>query len=433
MMQQIHKPVLEMEVIVPEWLRDATANDNFAQFGETIDEHGCEMLTHYEVLEISESASAEVIRAAHRSLSAKYHPDKDKSPEGRDRFLQVQKAFEVLSDEMRRREYDRSLRSHGPQQPNTEAIVMRIDGTSSFLTLSEHLKRSGSELANCDLSGVDLRGISLRAANLSGAKLDGAVLAGCDFSNANLTKCSALSCDFDGVQFGGANLTGANFRGSSMIKATFYQVGAIMGTTEKSQSFRFSYYDDKSRVVDKSVETKATTLHTVNFSHCDLRGAVFVAPPTAEETASTPSATLGVERNVPFFLRQTFTSCTFRECNFSKSNLHQVDLHGMNLSGVDFSGANLYGANLVGCDIQGLDLSECNLVNANLHQVAYNTLTKLPMAYPLPVDAIDKDAERARLQEQENQHRVNQEILVMSFVILLFGFALIVGLLAHAS
>lgn len=69
--------------------------------------------TFYELLGISaEGTSFEDVRAAYRRMARKYHPDV--SPPGAAgehtrRFIQVQEAYETLSDPSRRSSYDRAL------------------------------------------------------------------------------------------------------------------------------------------------------------------------------------------------------------------------------------------------------------------------------------------------------------------------------------
>lgn len=61
---------------------------------------------YYEVLEVSKSATAAEIKAAHRKLARKYHPDVNKSPDAQKRFAEIQAAYDVLSDPKKRKLYD---------------------------------------------------------------------------------------------------------------------------------------------------------------------------------------------------------------------------------------------------------------------------------------------------------------------------------------
>lgn len=65
-------------------------------------------VTHYDTLEVTESASDEVIKGAYRFLSQKWHPDKNpQQREGSERAMRaINDAYAVLSDPARRREYD---------------------------------------------------------------------------------------------------------------------------------------------------------------------------------------------------------------------------------------------------------------------------------------------------------------------------------------
>ena len=63
--------------------------------------------THYDNLQVSRSASPEVIKAAYRSLSAKYHPDRNPGNEQCARIMAIlNEAYAVLSDPVRRRQHD---------------------------------------------------------------------------------------------------------------------------------------------------------------------------------------------------------------------------------------------------------------------------------------------------------------------------------------
>lgn len=60
---------------------------------------------HYEVLQLSPNASAEMIERVYRLLAKRYHPDNGDTGD-LDRFTEVQTAFELLSDPVRRAAYD---------------------------------------------------------------------------------------------------------------------------------------------------------------------------------------------------------------------------------------------------------------------------------------------------------------------------------------
>ena len=60
----------------------------------------------YETLEVSESATQAEIKKAYRKLARKYHPDICKKPECEEKFKEINAAYEVLSDEEKRKQYD---------------------------------------------------------------------------------------------------------------------------------------------------------------------------------------------------------------------------------------------------------------------------------------------------------------------------------------
>lgn len=61
---------------------------------------------YYKVLGVERSASASAIKKAYHALAAKYHPDANPDKRAKQRFQQIQKAYEVLSDAEKRKAYD---------------------------------------------------------------------------------------------------------------------------------------------------------------------------------------------------------------------------------------------------------------------------------------------------------------------------------------
>ncbi len=64
------------------------------------------MKSYYEILGVSDNADAVAIKKAYRSLVKKYHPDIYKGDDRDTKFQEIQKAYNVLSDEDKRTEYD---------------------------------------------------------------------------------------------------------------------------------------------------------------------------------------------------------------------------------------------------------------------------------------------------------------------------------------
>jgi molecular chaperone DnaJ len=65
------------------------------------------MSDYYDTLEISKSATADEIKKAYRKQALKYHPDKNPGDAtAANKFKEVSEAYEVLSDENKRRMYD---------------------------------------------------------------------------------------------------------------------------------------------------------------------------------------------------------------------------------------------------------------------------------------------------------------------------------------
>jgi DnaJ-class molecular chaperone len=65
--------------------------------------------TYYQILEVDKKASQEQIKSAYRRLVMLYHPDKNKSPEAEEMFKGLAEAYSVLSDPIKRKEYDRDI------------------------------------------------------------------------------------------------------------------------------------------------------------------------------------------------------------------------------------------------------------------------------------------------------------------------------------
>ena len=63
---------------------------------------------YYRILGVDSQASEQEIRIAFRKKAFEYHPDRNRAADAGDRFKEVNEAYQVLSNSVRRSQYDRS-------------------------------------------------------------------------------------------------------------------------------------------------------------------------------------------------------------------------------------------------------------------------------------------------------------------------------------
>jgi len=111
-------------------------------FGNSVKQNGGKQ-TLYQVLCIVETATPQEVKSAHRRLARSFHPDVNKEDGARERFEQIQAAYETLSDVTLRKKYDcglyferqrnlgdagRALRSQYGYAPPIRCGLLKVEG-----------------------------------------------------------------------------------------------------------------------------------------------------------------------------------------------------------------------------------------------------------------------------------------------------------------
>jgi hypothetical protein len=98
--------------------------------------------THYSVLGIAQQATPEEVKKTYRQLALLYHPDRaPDNPLAYARFLEIQDAYSVLSNERLRRQYDEelffsSLSGRRPgHQPTSQWLLEQSSNLRRHMTL----------------------------------------------------------------------------------------------------------------------------------------------------------------------------------------------------------------------------------------------------------------------------------------------------------
>ncbi len=89
----------------------------------------------YGILQVHPKAEKEVIDAAYRRLAAKYHPDVSHVSDASERMKQINTAYEVLSDPIKRAAYNAAQGLVPPTDTPPHAAARSQDLTNAWRTL----------------------------------------------------------------------------------------------------------------------------------------------------------------------------------------------------------------------------------------------------------------------------------------------------------
>ena len=92
------------------------------------------MPNFYEILEVDKDASDADIKKAYRSMSLKWHPDRNQSPDAHSKIQAINEAYETLSDSSKRSQYNDELNG-----VRNNVFEMHMDGMDGDMPDIGHL------------------------------------------------------------------------------------------------------------------------------------------------------------------------------------------------------------------------------------------------------------------------------------------------------
>lgn len=101
---------------------------------------------YYEILGVNKDATKHEIHKAFRQLAKKYHPDKNKDKGAQDEFIKIFKAYETLSDEKKRKEYDDRSKQQQHHGSFSSSGWQTTDGSMSDFDVNEFFKQYEEQL-----------------------------------------------------------------------------------------------------------------------------------------------------------------------------------------------------------------------------------------------------------------------------------------------
>lgn len=279
-------------------------------------------IDHYAVLEVVPGAPTTVIKAAYRRLAKEFHPDINASDEAQRRMLEINRAWEVLSDPAQRAAFDRSrpkpVRSVRRQAPGPRRATERR-APASPPTRSVADEDSPREAA--------ARGA---ATYLGDVSVDWYAFLGVrsDAPRQEILKALARMA---------AGMSGADITAAEVIRRREQQKAAW--ATLGDPHIRASYDALRRSVNGRGAppESEAATVDHIERPAGKRIGPVVVNGHRVDSGA-----------------------------DLRRADLRGADLHGLDLVGIDLSGAMLQGANLEAASLRKAKLREADLSGANL-------------------------------------------------------------------
>ena len=103
---------------------------------------------YYEILQINQNASPEIIEKAYKTLAKKYHPDlqeESNKKEAEEILKEINEAYEILSDPNKKALYDQNLKNETISQEEYNEIYEENQNLKNTINNMQHSKYTNSK------------------------------------------------------------------------------------------------------------------------------------------------------------------------------------------------------------------------------------------------------------------------------------------------
>lgn len=127
------------------------------------------MIDYYIILEVEEDATLSIIKKSFRVLAKKYHPDLNpEDEEAAQKFVQINEAYNVLSDEKARAKYDAARRQKAGRKTESRQNADAEEAPQYKYSESESVK---IDFENWDAQFEDFFGFDPRSKEINQEKM----------------------------------------------------------------------------------------------------------------------------------------------------------------------------------------------------------------------------------------------------------------------
>ncbi|MAT44435.1 MAG: hypothetical protein CL609_19040 [Anaerolineaceae bacterium] len=109
-------------------------------------------MDYYNLLEIPLDATTDEIRRSYFLAAKKFHPDKNPNIQSNERFILIQKAYDVLIDPIRRKEYDEQF---SEEEKKSQFLKMKLQFSRSAIPIIEGSQKIYTLLDISTKNGLD--------------------------------------------------------------------------------------------------------------------------------------------------------------------------------------------------------------------------------------------------------------------------------------